>query len=127
MSLSLQRRSVMLTRVWIQEDLFARYYIAHQEFASSDTFTISRLLAIFCGGDHRLWRTVSESIMSHDFTFVIDIILPVIKGRAVQKFRHGAMRYNEKDDATQSPSAVNAHILLASSQLWVGSTISVLR
>ncbi|KIK02599.1 hypothetical protein K443DRAFT_96548 [Laccaria amethystina LaAM-08-1] len=33
--------------VWIQNDLFARHYIADQESASSDAFTISKPLAIF--------------------------------------------------------------------------------
>ena len=45
--ISYRRRSVMLTRVWIQKDLFARYHIAHQEFASSNAFAISKPLAIF--------------------------------------------------------------------------------
>ena len=43
--------------------------------------------------------------VAHDFTSVIDIILPVIKGRVpskVQQFRHESMRYNEKDVLTRS-------------------------
>lgn len=45
--ISHRRRSVMLTRVWIQKDLFARYHIAHQEFSSISAFTIIKPLDIF--------------------------------------------------------------------------------